>query len=133
MPPNGESVRIERARGQPSEVDLILVNRVHCRAPGRWWSLKFEPIATDAARVVYERIAKKSEKLTSYLERCSECWLLLVADSFRASGKLAFDNICHSHVFMSPFARTYVLDFGKGRLYNLRTSDRLDIFSSLPG
>jgi hypothetical protein len=125
MPPVGESVEVERAPGQPHEVDLIMVNRVHCRAPGRWEWFEFGAVEKDVARVVEEAIARKAERLSSYLECCNECWLLLVADSFRASGKLAFEDSCQSHVFVSPFARTYVLDFGKGRLYQLRTLERL--------
>jgi hypothetical protein len=121
MPLDGGSVELERAAGQPREVDLILINRVHCRAPGRWEvGLEFAADERDVTSVVRERIASKAERLSSYLESCSECWLLLVADSFRTSGKLAFDDSCQSHVFVSPFARTYVLDFGKPRLYQLQ-------------
>lgn len=123
MPADGQSIEIERAPAQPREVDLITVNRIHCRAPGRWAWLNAGTIERDPACLVQEAIARKAEKLSSYLQRCSECRLLLVADSFRASGKLAFDDTCQSHIFMSPFARTYVLDFGKGRLYPLRTSE----------
>ncbi len=122
MPANGESVELERAPAQPREVDLITINRIHCSAPGRWAWIKVGTIERDPARLVQEAIAGKAEKLSSYLQCCSECWLLLVADSFRASGKLAFGDTCQSHIFLSPFARTYVLDFGKGRLYPLRTS-----------
>ena len=121
MPPDGELVELDMAPGQPREVDLIQINRVHCRAPGRWQGgLEFGADERDVASVVQERIAGKAKRLSSYLESCSECWLLLVADSFRISGKLAFDEISQSHVFQSPFARTYVLDFGKGRLYRLQ-------------
>ncbi len=122
MPADGKSVELERAPGQPREVDLIMVNRIYCRAPGRWEWLEAGTIERDPARLVQEAIDRKAERLSNYLECCSECWLLLVADSFRGSGKLAFDDSCQSRIFLSPFARTYVLDFGKGRLYQLRTS-----------
>jgi hypothetical protein len=121
MPRDGESVELERAPGQPREVDLILINRVHCRAPGRWQlGLEFGADERDAANVIQERIATKAKRISSYLEFCNECWLLLVADSFRTSGRLAFDDSCQSHGFISQFARTYVLDFGKPRLYRLQ-------------
>ncbi len=122
MPGDGESVQLEGAPAQPREVDLITVNRMHCRAPGRWTWIETTTIKGDAVRVIQEAIVRKAENLSTYLERCSECWLLLVADFFRTSGNLAFDDGCQSHVFVSPFARTYVLDFGRGRLYPLRTS-----------
>jgi hypothetical protein len=122
MPPAGESVALEGVPGQPREVDLIAVNRVHCGPHGRWTWLEAGAIDGNAICVVQKAITQKSERLSSYLERCHECWLLLVADSFRTSGRLAFDDCCTSHVFMSPFARTYVLDFGKGQLHRLQTS-----------
>jgi hypothetical protein len=122
MPADGKSVELEQAPGQPREVDLILINRVHCRAPGRWSWLEFSTFERDVAGIIQERIASKAQRLSTYLEHCSECWLLLVADSFRASGKLAFDDNCQLHGFDSPFARTYILDFGKGRLHRLRAT-----------
>jgi len=36
MPANGKSIELERVRGQPREVDLITVNRVHACGSGRW-------------------------------------------------------------------------------------------------
>lgn len=122
MPPTGESVALEGAPDQPHEVDLIAVNRVHCGPRGRWTWLEAGTIDGNAICVVQKAITQKSERLSSYLERCDECWLLLVADSFRTSGRLAFDDCCTSRVFESPFARTYVLDFGRGQLHQLQTS-----------
>jgi hypothetical protein len=122
MPAEGESVELESVRGQPREVDLITVNRVHCHWPGRWTWLEAGTIEREPARLVQEAIDRKARKLPSYLELCSECWLVLVADSFRVSGKLAFDESSQAQVFSSPFARTYLLDFGRGRLHRLRTS-----------
>lgn len=120
MPAEGETIDLVGCPGQPPEVDLIIANRIHCCAPGRWLWNEGGKVEKDVAHVVQEAIDGKAERLSSYLERCSECWLLLVADSFRAPSKLAFDNSCQSHVFVSPFARTFVLDFGKGRLYRLQ-------------
>jgi hypothetical protein len=121
MPADGESVSLERALGQPQVVDMININRVHRREIGRWEQIEFATVGRDVASLVDAAIAKKANKLSSYLKFCSECWLLIVADSFRPSGKLAFDDSFQSHDFvsLSPFARTYVLDFGKGKLYPL--------------
>jgi hypothetical protein len=118
MPADGASVQLEGAPGQPCEVDLILINRTHRHALGCWAWFEFGTVnEKDAARVIQEAIAKKAESQSAYLERCTECWLLLVADSFRTSCKFALETVCQSHEFTSPFTRAYVLDFGKGRLY----------------
>ena len=122
MPVDGESARIERVSGQPSSVDLILVSRRHCGALGNWTWLDVGPVERDVVSVVQEAITRKAKKLPVYLQRCDDCRLLLVADSFRTSGRLAFDHNCHSCAFISPFTHTYALDFGRGHLHRLQTS-----------
>lgn len=124
MPPDGQRVELEGALGQPREVDLITVNRVHSGARGNWRWSELGTIEGDAVQVVQQAIEKKSVKLLSYRKYCEECWLLLVADSFRTSGKMAFGDSFKSHVFISPFDRTYVLDFGRGLLYKCETELR---------
>jgi len=124
MPNQGGSIELEMRPGQPSEVDLITVKRVHSRA--RWEWLEAHAIERNVIDRVQAAITEKSELLESYLERLetyrkpyTECWLLLVADSSRSSGNLAFDDPFHT--FMSPFERTYFLDFGRGKLHRLKT------------
>jgi len=121
MPADGESVSLESVQGQPRVVDMININRAYSHEIGRWAWIEVSTVGRDAASLVKEVIAKKAEKFSSYRNSCSKCWLLIVADSFRSSGKLAFDGSIQSQVFVSPFARTYVLDFGKGKLYQLET------------
>lgn len=123
MPADGETVDLEGRSGQPSEVDQILINRRHCRPPGRWRAdFKFSEIERNRSDIVQNAITEKADRLLTYLTACNECWLLLVADSFKASGNLEFGEVTQPHTFSSPFTRTYVLDFGRGRLHRLQTS-----------
>ena len=50
-----------------------------------------------------EAIRTKAGLLRIYLEACDECWLLLVADSFKASGNLDFSEESQMQTFSSPF------------------------------
>lgn len=120
MPGDRQSTEIEGQVGQPPEVDLILINR-HWDGPSNWCWQEAVRIDSDVRSLVQEAIIKKAGQLSSYLKFCTECWLLIVADSFRKSGGLAFEECSRAHVFDSPFARTYILDYGKGRLHRLRT------------
>ena len=122
MPPEGELVELDMRPGQPCEVDLILVNRVHCPARGRWEWFETRAIERNVTDLIQAAIAEKTVRLGAYLESCTECWLLLVADLFRASGNLAFEDNCRAHLFTSPFGRTYVLNFGRGALHRLNTA-----------
>jgi hypothetical protein len=133
MPAEGENAELEGRPGQPSEVDLILINRYQPREVGRWArGPEFKTIETDISDLLGEAIRKKSNRLPKYLETgCNECWLLLVADSFRASGNLALAETRQIAPYSSPFARTYLLDFGRGDLYRLDDSGHFMMTASV--
>ncbi|MCE9523232.1 MAG: hypothetical protein K8S25_12475 [Alphaproteobacteria bacterium] len=122
MPPFGSYSNFDGHPGQPREVDLILVNRVQPGPQGQWRWLEAGMVERDPSVMICEAIARKESKLDEYLSSCRECWLLLVADSFRPSGKLAIDESWMHRQFESSFARTYFLDFGRGHLHRLSTS-----------
>jgi hypothetical protein len=125
IPAEGDMTELEHQPGQPSEVDLILINRrqrEHRRDQGRWRAdFIFSGIETNIFGIVQEAITEKAGRLPTYRKVCDECWLLLVADSFMASGNLKLGEADQTHLFSSPFARTYVLDFGRGCLHRLET------------
>jgi hypothetical protein len=124
MPADGDTAQLEHRPGQPSEVDLIQINRGSRREVGRWRAdFKFSEIESNRPDIVQKAITEKAARLLTYLTACDECWLLLVADSFKASGNLEFGAVGQTHTFSSPFTRTYVLDFGRGRLHRLETAD----------
>jgi hypothetical protein len=124
MPPEGESVQLDRGiggpRNQPNEVDLILINRVHPVDRHRWTWLEMGAEQTDVIELLERKIEEKARKLDGYLHHCDECWLLIVAPSFKPSGKIRPDEPTLSHSYHSPFARTYFLDFGHGTLDRLQ-------------
>jgi hypothetical protein len=127
MPADGDSVQLEHRPGQPSEVDLILIDRECRREVGRWRAdFEFSVIERDVTEIVQRAITEKAVRLPTYLKACDECWLLLVADSFKASGNLKFGEAGQKHTFLSPFTRTYALDFGRGCLHHLETASALN-------
>jgi hypothetical protein len=122
MPADGESIELEGQPWQPSEVDLISISRWNSRGSGRWHWVEAARIEKDVSGIVQGAIDKKTKLLPAYLGVCSECWLLLVSDGLRPSGKMEFGEHFQSQLFRSAFARTYVLDFGKGKLYQPQTA-----------
>lgn len=120
MPAEGDNVDLEHRPGQPPEVDLIQINRQRRREVGRWRAdFEFSKFANNISGILREAIAEKATRLPRYLKVCNECWLLLVADSFKPSGNLRFDGVERQDTFSSPFTRTYVLDFGRPHLHRL--------------
>lgn len=125
MPPEGDLADLEMRPGQPSEVDLIQVNRRYPRELGRWRAgSEFRAIERNVSGIVQEAITEKASRLSTYVTTCDECWLLLVADSFRGSGNLSLVESGQKQAFSSGFARTYLLDFGRGYLYQLDNTGR---------
>jgi hypothetical protein len=120
MPADGEWAELEQRPGQPPEIDLIQINRQFRREVGCWRAdFEFHAIERTISGIVQEAITEKADRLPTYHNACDECWLLLVADSFKASGNLKFGEDGQTHTFSSPFTRTYILDFGGGHLYRL--------------
>jgi hypothetical protein len=123
LPADGDIVELENRPGQPAEVDLIQINRARRESrpeQGRWRAdFNFSAIVTDVFGIVQTAIKEKAARLPTYLKVCDECWLLLVADSFKASGNLKFSGSEEKHPLLSPFKRTYALDFGRGCLHRL--------------
>lgn len=127
MPAHGDTVQLEHRPGQPSEVDLIQIHRQCRREVGRWRAdFEFSVIESNVSDIVQKAITEKAARLPAYLKACEECWLLLVADSFKASGNLKFGEAGQKHAFLSPFTRTYALDFGRGCLHRLETAGALN-------
>jgi hypothetical protein len=124
MPPEGGSVQLDYgiggSPGQPIEVDTILINRVHPVDHHLWTWPEFSAAQTDAIALLEGAIKEKARRLDDYLRRCDECWLLIVAPSFKPSGMIHPDKHSLSHTYASPFSRTYFLDFGRGSLFRLR-------------
>jgi hypothetical protein len=122
IPSDGRPCFLEHRPGQPPEVDLIQIYPPYQPEQGRWRAdFAFSKIERNTFAIVQEAIRKKAALLRAYLKACDECWLLLVADSFKASGNLDFSEDSQMQTFSSPFTRTYALDWGRSRLHRLET------------
>jgi hypothetical protein len=122
MPSEGEVVKLEYRRGgvQPIEVDEIIIGRDYPRATHKWTWPEYASIQTDAIRTLEHRINEKNKKLHDYLRHCDDCWLLIVAPSFKSSCNIHPDEGSISYTYASSFARAYFLAFGLGNLFLLR-------------
>lgn len=88
---------------------------------GIWNAPQAGAVLSNCADLFQRAIDTKAGKHEAYRKHCSECWLVLVADTVRPSASIqpAPDDL--AHVYHSPFARTYFLDYGMGRLHRLTT------------
>jgi hypothetical protein len=119
MPPPGGRVSLEGISGQPSEVDLIMIDRSIDSPREKWDWMEAGVVLKDSHEILQNAINKKISKAPEYLKKCDECWLLIGANSFRPSGNIRPSDIKNMAV-NSPFHRTYFLDYGRGNLTRLR-------------
>jgi hypothetical protein len=122
MPSEGQSIELECRHDsvQPTEVDLILVNRAH--ATNKHWSwTEASRVERNAIPYVENAIFKKGDVYRRCLEKCDQCWLLIIAPSPNAAGGIRADDASLAHSYQSPFHRTYLFDDAFGHLHRLKT------------
>ena len=125
LPSPDDSADLECRYGsiQPREVDQILIHRVHPVEGFDWKWMEASRRVEDAVRYISDAIARKSKIIRACLEKCDQCWLLIVAGEplLRASGNIRPDEYSLNLTYTSAFARTYFLDFGRGSAARLNT------------
>jgi hypothetical protein len=114
MPPVGESTTLRYRIGgpQPIEFDEILVHRGSLATKHDWQWLKADSVEENAIELLNKAIGEKAVLMDRILEKCDACWLLIVANPFRASGKIRPNQQSLSYTYRSPFDRTYFLRLG---------------------
>jgi hypothetical protein len=110
--PDGESrwVHYTLHSGHPIEVDLIWISRISDFGTNRWnWREAGEPV-NDVRHLIQAAIDNKQERLAACLQKCDECWLLVVAPSCTPAGMVHADESSLVHTYICNFQRTYLLN-----------------------
>lgn len=102
-------------------IDRIHIDRNQYQRRHHWHSVQAAWVWKDCIDAIQQAISRKALKLPTYLTHCDECWLLVVADSLRPSGAIYLDDVSRQYLYESPFARTYFVDTGLGRVDRLST------------
>jgi hypothetical protein len=68
---------------------------------------------------IQDLIQEKNARLSRYLQKCESCWLLLVADGFKASGSIDLGAAVPHHAFRSSFDRIFILQVFGSELLRL--------------
>jgi len=114
MPPVGESTTLCYRIGgpQPIQFDEISVHRGYLATKYDWQWHEAASVEEKAIELLNKAIGEKAVLMDRILKKCDACWLLIVADPFRASGKIRPNMQSLSHTYRSPFDRTYFLGLG---------------------
>jgi hypothetical protein len=123
-PPDGASVNLEYhlGSGQPRQTDQIIISRYQSPVRHRWSYPEFKGIQHHAIERLEGAISAKTRVHNVCQSKCDECWLLVVAQSFRASATIHPDDQTLSHKYTSPFNRVYFVDMALMSVVLLNTN-----------
>jgi len=125
---SGDSRTLERssfAQGHfPQAVVFIHIYRSRMGSGGenRWECSSVGFIPTLTSQNVQDVIDKKECKLDRYLLKCSEVWLLMVADALRIPSSVELDRSALSHCYMTRFDRIFFFWNADRKLIELNAS-----------
>lgn len=115
-------VKGERARSSqlPPEVLEVNIARPRRISTPIWQPSRVGIVPYDFTQGLQATLDAKRNRLSSYLRRCDECWLLVVAPGTSSSAFVEIDGPTRESVFEFAFARCFMLDGFNGRYFELR-------------
>ncbi len=91
----------------PYGVDVISLRRVH-ESTGVLWSVTHSGSVPDVTpEHIQARIEDKHAKLAAYRSRCTQVWLIIVADGFAPSGHFHLPAHTAEHTYESDCDRVF--------------------------
>ncbi|MDQ5986517.1 MAG: hypothetical protein CSYNP_02247 [Syntrophus sp. SKADARSKE-3] len=92
----------------------------------RWGRVHMNRVKRNPIDVLQKAIDNKNTKLKDYLEKCTECWLLVGVDEWTAAEAVDFSSEGLEHMYNCAFNRAYFLRNIEGKLFRLRISSTRD-------
>jgi hypothetical protein len=111
-------------RSLPQEVSSLSIRRKEIFSKNLWVSTRAGFIPTLTPLDLQKRIREKEDKVFSYREKCSQVWLLIVANGLEPStfGELAPE--IEGFLFETSFDRVFFLHYADELLVELNTRPR---------
>ncbi len=85
----------------------------------RWHRAHINWVKQDPITELQQAINMKARKLSRYLKKCNECWLLIGVDEWTAPEAIHFSCQGFEHIFRCSFSRAYFLRNIEGKLTRL--------------
>ena len=104
----------------PPEVWEIRVARPRSTFTPNWQVSRVGIVPFDYRLALQNTLDAKRNRLSSYLKRCDECWLLVVAPGTSPSAFVEIHGPTREALFDFAFARCFMLDGFDGRYFELR-------------
>lgn len=115
-----------RWQSLPPEIDSIRIARFDYLSQNHWNFLRSGYIPTLDPHHIEQIIRQKESKLTSYCQKCSTVWLLIVADEFHPSSFCEISNEVLHYEFETAFDRLFFFKYFDGIVIELKRRRRRD-------
>jgi len=93
----------------------------------RWHHAHINWVRQDPLEQLQEAIDAKNAKLPGYLEKCTECWLLIGVDEWTAAEAVHLSEEGLECEFECDFARVYFLRNIEGRQWRLKVRKKVGL------
>jgi hypothetical protein len=113
----------ENSEHFPKEIAMI---HIYCHPNGkenRWVCSSIGYIPEITPEQLQEKIDKKEQKLNSYTSKCSEIWLLIVADDLRIPSTVDLTASASGHHYITRFNRIFFFWNGSRRYVELKLAN----------
>jgi hypothetical protein len=104
----------------PAQLASIQVTTLKEGSKHFWRCARVGWAVKDCKELLQNAIDQKATLFEKYMQNCSECWLLMVAE-VKPSSFIHPNQDTIGHGYRSPFERTFFMDLAQERLYELRT------------
>jgi len=104
----------------PTGVDAVSVWQSNVLTSHLWQNGSAGIVNENFGPLLQEKIVEKEPKLSSYLTKCSECWLVVVADWRGPSGFFQMSDETVGQIYRTSFDRVYFLDACLGNVCRLQ-------------
>lgn len=85
----------------------------------RWQSISSGFVHQNFVKEIQERINDKNKKYCNYLEKCEECWLLIIADRSNPSQSFQINQATEQHTYESYFNAVFYFELMEKKLVRL--------------
>ena len=104
-------------------IEEIFISRYANPTKHHWYSDESGLVQENCIREIQNRLDEKNAKIHEYLEKCDECWLLIVGTGSSLSATLHPDFLTRQQVYSSKFARSIFFQLLTGKWFEIKNDN----------
>lgn len=106
----------------PEEISYLSIARLEGLTRNHWSVSDAGFVQEDFVLELQKKIDEKNLRLQQYLKKCSQCWLLIVAEGTGPSSFFDLNENTAHHCYHSLFERTFFMEAFTHKVFELNTT-----------